>query len=474
MLLDEERLRNERKDRKSWKSRVNGIEETASSNGYPGRSDHDRRRPTKQQSGSNPDQTDDDDVEFRLALEASKNQAEEDKKRQSQNNGTDDDLAKAIKLSQEEEERRQRELEQTNADSLFDDSPAPPQQQQQQQQQQPQLQYQPSQQQLDYKQGQPIDLWGNPIDQQSTGYLNQIYAQPTAQFTGQQFPQPTGFDMQQAMQQQQMQQQQGYMAPLPTTQPAGFNPYATNGGLSPQQTAFLSPGNNNPYANGLQPAQPLQPLPTGSNNPFAPKMNYASQSPPRTGQPTLASLQEQRTQNFSQFQQQPQQQQQPQHPSQAPFGQPSFSSPSTPAPQAQQQQQQRPAKPIDPRHAQLEALLEGGNGLDTYGNTGDLRIPAQHTAPGMFVNSAGLRRGPAPSHPTGAPSNPYLLQNQFAGVPQTTGFGLQPQASRLVPAHTGPAGMNGGYNSSNPFGQPQPQQQPQQHQQQQQQDLIDF
>lgn len=406
-------------------------------------------------------------MEFRLALEASKNQAEEDKKRQSQNNGTDDDLAKAIKLSKEEEERRQREREQTTADSLFDDSPA----QQQPQQQQPQQQYQfaqpppQQQQQLDYQQGQPTDLWGNPIDQQSTGYLNQIYAQPTAQFTGQQFPQPTGFDMQQAMQQQQ--QQQGYMAPLPTTQPTGFNPYATNGGLSPQQTAFLSPGNNNPYANGLKPAQPSQPLPTGSNNPFAPKMSYGTQSPPRTGQPTLASLQEQRTQSFTQFQQQ-------QQPSQAPFGQPSFSSPSTPAPQIQQQQQQRPAKPIDPRHAQLEALLESGNGLDTYGNTGDLRIPAQHTAPGMFVNSAGLRRGPVPAQLTGAPSNPYMQQNQFTGVPQTTGFGLQSQASRLVPAHTGPAGMNGGYNSSNPFGQPLPQQQQPQQQHHQQQDLIDF
>jgi len=399
-----------------------------------------------------------------MAIEASKNQVEEDKKRQSQQNGTDEDLAKAIKLSKEEDERRQRELEQSQADSLFDDVPVQP----AQQQQQPQYQFQ---QQPDYQQGQMVDLWGNPINQQSTGYLNTIYSQPTAQFPGQQYPQPTGFDMQQALQ-----HQQGYMAPLPA-QPTGFNPqnpYVTNGGLSPQQTSFLNPGNNNPYSNGLQPATPLQPLPTGSNNPFAPKMNYGTQSPPRTGPPSLATLQEQRTQTqFNQFQQQ------------SAFGQPSYSTSSTPTPQMQQQhqqqqsafsqptsqiQQQQPSKPQNPQHAQLEALLVSGNGLDTFGNTGDLRIPAQHTAPGMFVNSAGMRRGPMPSQATGAPNNPYLQpQGQFTGVPQTTGFGasLAPQA-RLIPAHTGPAGMNGGYqgNNSNPFGQPQ--------QQQQQHDLIDF
>ncbi|KAF8542278.1 hypothetical protein BDD12DRAFT_803036 [Trichophaea hybrida] len=445
LLLDEERLRNERKDRKSWKSRVHGIEDYASSaDGYPGRSEPERRRPRRH---SNPNPSKDrEEWEIKMAIEASKNQAEEDKKRQSQQSGTDEDLAKAIKLSKEEDERRQRELEQSQADALFDDVPVQP------AQQQPQYQFQP-----DYQQGQ--------------------------MFPGQQYPQPTGFDMQQALQ-----QQQGYMAPLPA-QPTGFNPqnpYVANGsGLSPQQTAFLNPGNNNPYANGLQPAQPLQPLPTGSNNPFAPKMNYGTQTPPRTGPPSLATLQEQRTQTqFNQFQQSsafgqpsystsstptPQMQQQHQQ-QQSAFSQPSFPSVSTTTPQIQQQQQL--SKPQNPQHAQLEALLSSGNGLDTFGNTGDLRIPAQHTAPGIFVNSAGMRRGPMPSQATGAPNNPYLQQGQFTGMPQTTGFvgaSLAPQAaSRLVPAHTGPAGMNGGYqgNNSNPFGQPQ--------QQQQQHDLIDF
>ena len=131
-----------------------------------------------------------------MAIEASKNQAEEDKKRQSKD-ATDDDLAKAIKLSQEEEERRQRELEQSNADSLFDDAPQPqPQPQQQQQQyaypQQQQGMFQPQ----DYQQGQSVDMWGNPVQQQSTGYLNGLYAQNTAQqYPTQQFPQQTGWNM---------------------------------------------------------------------------------------------------------------------------------------------------------------------------------------------------------------------------------------------------------------------------------------
>ena len=466
MLLDEERLRNERKDRKSWKSRVSGIEDSASSNGYQGRLSE-QQRPRRHSNPGPSDRTDEEDLEYKLAIEASKNQAEEDKKKQSQSNATDDDLAKAIRLSKEEAERERAQKEQgkINADSLFDDTPA-------QQPTQP-LQYQQTafQQQPDYQQGQMVDFWGNPMNQQNTGYLNGVYGQPTGQFTNQQqYPQTTGFDMQQAMQQhqqlqlqqQQMQQQQGYGQPM-VAQSTGFaaqNPYANGGNLSPQQTAYLSPGNNNPYANGLQPAQPMQPLPTGSNNPFAPKMSYGTQSPPRNnGQPSLAALQEQRTQtpSFSQFQQQSQQ---------TAFGQrPSLSSPSTPAPTPQQQQ---PTKPVDPRHVQLEALLAGGNGLDTFGNTGDLRIPAQHTAPGMFVNSAGMRRGPMPAQATG--NNPWVQQSQFTGVPQTTGFGtsLQPQQQqRLVPAHTGPAGMNGYQgNSANPFGQPQ--------QQQQNQNLIDF
>ena len=107
--------------------------------------------------------------------------------------------------------------------------------------------------------------------------------------------------------------------------------------------------------------------------------------------------------------------------------------------------------------------------MDTFGNTGDLRIPAQHTAPGTFVNSAwqGLERLNAAQ--TG--SNPFFTQ-QFTGMPQTQyGNGGAP-GGRVMPAQTGPAGaaLGGspfGAQAGNPFGKGQ-------QQQQQSQDLIQF
>ncbi|PWW74527.1 ENTH-domain-containing protein [Tuber magnatum] len=392
LIMDEDRLRNERKDRKSWKSRG---PRTSSS------------------------RQDEEDLEYRLAIEASKNQAEEDKKRSANKQPElDDDLAKAIKLSKEEEELRQRELEQNNADSLFDDA-APTQSQPQTFQP---AGYQPQQ----YQQLDQVDFFGNPVSQtplqqQNTSYLANVYSNPTG-LPQQQFPQPTGFD--------QSQMQFGV---------AHSNSYAPPPSLSPQQTNFIQPGDNNPYANGPA-TQPLQPLPTGSNNPFAPKINSfnAAMALPML---SLDSMRQQQAQTYKQ----------PSFPNQSPQNE----------------------KPINPQHARLESLLASGNdsGLDTYGNVGNLRIPAQHTAPGTFVNSAGTSRTGRTLAAQSTGTNPFFNQ-QFTGVPQSTGFGnsLSPQPNRLLPSHTGPAGMNGygagGFGQQqqpNPyasgFGQPQQKQQ---------------
>ena len=76
---------------------------------------------------------DEDDTEYRLAIEASKNEAEDERRRRAKAMEAaedDEDLARAIRLSKEEEELRKRELEESNAQSLFDDTPvqaAPPQ-----------------------------------------------------------------------------------------------------------------------------------------------------------------------------------------------------------------------------------------------------------------------------------------------------------------------------------------------------------
>ncbi|KAH8730708.1 hypothetical protein GQ44DRAFT_767881 [Phaeosphaeriaceae sp. PMI808] len=450
LIMDEERLRAERSDRKTWKSRVTGIEE------YPGghQGAHDgegsHRRPQEREQRRQR-RTEEEDLEFRLALEASKNEAEEEKKRRDRNTtteGDDDDLAKAIKLSKEEEELRRKELEQTNADLLFGDAPAQP------------TSYQPTGNNQGYQQQGQVDWFGNLMDQnqqqpQNTGFLNNAYSQPTGM---QQQPQQTGFQNgiggYGGFQQQQPtgydqfgNQQQQYLQPQQPLQPqqTSFNmnnPYGQFGGfdqmgqqqqLQQQQQDTLQPGSHNPWA-ANKPQDSLMPQPTGSNNPFA--SSFTRPQPTQTNtQPTLNTLTEQKTQ--TQF-------------NNTSFNPPvSFSTPQpSPFPAAQQAQ---PQKEMDPHAARLNALLATGDGQDTFGNTGNLRIPAQHTAPGTFVNSAGAGLNRVNANATG--NNPFL-NSQFAGMPQQ---------NRIMPAQTGPVGSFGAnpYGNANPFG---GQQQPQQRQ----------
>lgn len=433
LILDEDRLRAERSDRRSWKSRVTGLEEFAPQHAEPA---HGNRRQRERRVAN-----DEEDAEYRLAIEASKYQEEEDrKKRESRQHVTDDDddLQKAIKLSQEEEERRRKELEESNAHSLFDDDPVP-------QQQTSQPQYTGFNQ--GYQQGNPVDFFANPIDQnqpQNTGYMANAYTgfPQQGQPTGFQTNLTTGFGAPMNMdpygQQQNQQQQMAFQQPQPT----GFNPYLQQQPQMPQQSLSspaspeptLQPGSNNPWATHNNQAQALQPTPTGSNNPFA------QFSRPQSARPnpisSLGSLPEQKTLNT--FSSQPQLQQQ----NSFPQAQPAFNP---------------PQKEMSEHENRLNSLLATGDGMDTFGNTGNLRIPAQHTAPGTFVNSAGAGVARINAEATG--NNPFLRQ-QFTGMP-TVNYGAQ------MPAATGPAGLNG--QTNNPFAaHPAPQQQ------QQNQDLIQF
>ncbi|KAI5464759.1 ENTH domain-containing protein [Mariannaea sp. PMI_226] len=431
LILDEERLRAERSDRKSWKSRVTGLEEFAPQHAEPShqRRPRERRMPTEEE-----------DAEYRLAIEASKYQEEEDrKKRESRQNAheDDDDLAKAIKLSQEEDERRRRELEDSNAASLFDDDPI----------QTAQPQYTGFNQ--GYQQGNPVDFFANPIEQnQPAGYIANAYTgyqQPTGfqpNYNSGFGVQQTGIGMDPYGQQQQAQNLQGFQP-----QPTGFNPYLQQQQQQPQQLsstsspspeAGLKPGSNNPWASthNNQAQGAIQPTPTGSNNPFAQHNRPASTKPNPIA--SLAPLPEQKT--LATFNNMPQQQLQ---------AQPSF---------AQSQPMLSPQKEMTEHEARLNSLLGSGDGMDTFGNTGNLRIPAQHTAPGTFVNSAGA--GINRINPDATGSNPFMRQ-QFTGMP-TVSYGGQ------VPAATGPAGMNG-QGTNNPFAFQQ-----QTHPQQQNQDLIQF
>jgi epsin len=453
LIMDEERLRAERADRKSWKSRVTGIEEYPGAHGQGAHNGEGSQRP-RRDPNNRTRRTDEEDLEFRLALEASKNEAEEERKRRERNAGAatdDDDLAKAIKLSKEEEELRRKELEQTNADLLFGEATAQP------------TTYQPTGNNQGYQQQGQVDWFGNLVDQnqqqqqqqpQNTGFLNNAYSQPTgmqAQQTGFQNgfggygggfqQQPTGFDQFGAQQQQQQQQ---FLQPQQTSFNMN-NPYGQFGGggfgeMGQQQPQLqqqqplqeqntLQPGSHNPWASN-KPQEGLMPQPTGSNNPFAQGFNRpkTAQTPQSQRVPSLNTLQEQKTQTQ--------------------FNTPSFNAPAsfgTP-------QEARPQNDMDPHTARLNTLLATGEGQDTFGNVGNLRLPAQHTAPGTFVNSAGAGLNRINANATG--NNPFL-NSQFTGMPQQ---------NRMVPAQTGPVGNFGanpyGGANSNPFGAPQ-QNQPQ-------------
>ncbi|RJE18219.1 hypothetical protein PHISCL_09447 [Aspergillus sclerotialis] len=399
LIMDEDRLRSERSDRKLWKSRVSGLDDFQSYGHEPPPPRRERRR-----------HADDEDAEYRLAIEASKAEAEEEQKRRQKESMAaeeDEDLAKAIKLSREEEELRKRELEESNAQSLFDDLPA--------------AQPQPTGYNQGYQQQGAVDWFGNPINPQqplTTGFLNNQYAQPTG-FTNQPTgmpngytngfqAQPTGFDMNNPY----SQAQNNFLQPQTTLQPqqtafSTNNPYGTDMFSQQQQQpaqqmqqpqeSFPAPGSHNPWAQPNQPtADTLKPMPTGSNNPFA---NRTQIQRPATssGPPSLNTLAEERvTNNF----------QSSTHLNPITNYQPPLAPSKTAQPQIQ--------NPQNPHHAHLNALLATGEGQDTFGNVGDLRIPAQHTAPGTFVNSAGQGLERLRATHTGG-NNPFFTQ-------QPTGF----------------------------------------------------
>ncbi|RAL03775.1 epsin [Aspergillus ibericus CBS 121593] len=415
LILDEDRLRSERSDRKLWKSRVSGLDDQGYGQEPPRRERRERRRPAN----------DDEDAEYRLAIEASKYEAEEERKRRAKEASgaeDDEDLARAIKLSKEEEELRKRELEESNAQSLFDDAPTQV------------AQAQPTGYNQGYQQQSAVDWFGNPINPQqplTTGYLNNQYAQPTG-FQGQMAGMPNGYTN--GFQGQASafdpnpygQPQNNFLQPQATLQPqpTAFNtnnPWGATDVFSQQQQQqqqpqhqqqpqqqhqenFLSAGTNNPWAANT-PADALKPMPTGSNNPFAARTQFQPQPKPAvTGPPSLNALSEERaTTQFNPIAnyQAPQSLAPPQQ---------SFAPPKSASPHMQ-----------DPHRAHLNALLASGEGQDTFGNVGDLRIPSQHTAPGTFVNSAGQGLDRLRATRTG--NNPfYGQQPQQQFVPQQTGF----------------------------------------------------
>ncbi|KAK9473724.1 uncharacterized protein V1510DRAFT_413712 [Dipodascopsis tothii] len=226
-------------------------------------------------------------------------------------------------------------------------------------------------------------------EQSNSSLLYEQFAPAPAAPTDFMYQQQTGYPQQ---------FQQGYYNPMQQqAMPTGFlqNAYASPYGFDMSQQQQQQ----------QQPQQPQQPMPTGSNNPFA---QFSSPKP--AGSPSLsnkASLSQLRAQQ-------------------------------PPAPVAAQ------PTGADAPFAKLNALLATGEGIDTFGNSGELRVPAQHSTTG-FVNSYGIGQR------TGTATNPFMAGqgSQSNLATQPTGYGFQ------QPAPTGSV-------TQPAFGlQQQPQQQPQ-------------
>jgi epsin len=245
----------------------------------------------------------------------------------------DADLEKAMRLSREEDEKRKAAL-QGNQNGLFD---ADPQQRQSV---------------ASLSQCIRADITGR--SDQLIDFNSQPQQQIMPQYTG--APQFNSYNpyaaQQQAQQEEYMRMQQQLemqrQMEAQNQQAAAYQQMLQNQAYM-QQAQFLQP---------QQTAAPLIPQHTsyGSNNPFA---SFAPASPPQQQQqPPLPSFNS--SPNLDAFT------------SQAMSAANSMQRPASQPAQAQPKRSQ-----ADEQHAQLAALLgSGGSGIDTYGNVGNLRLPA--------------------------------------------------------------------------------------------------
>ncbi|KAK5779407.1 epsin PWA37_004282 [Arxiozyma heterogenica] len=354
------------------------------------------------------------DSDLQRAIEESKRTAEEDEKRRQELAKYDDEdpeYLAALQLSKEEQELKElQELQRL---------------QQQQQQQQLQLQ------QTGY-----YDMFGNQISQSEY----QEYQQQ--QQLWEQLQQQQRLAQEQYLQQQQMQQQQEQQLAIQKEQERLFTEQQ-QANLQQQQQAALQ--QQQLWEQQQQQQQQQQPMITGSNNPFAlnnsqptPMTQPTPQIPPQI--PIQQTQQTQQTQPQTTYQSPPQQlyqspvQQSVQSPIQQTIPPPGHLQPqqitthSLP-PQQSQQQLLQPIKTgnqdISNQYSELNNLIAQGTGVDTFGNTGNQRIPAQHTQTGTFINSQGT--GYKQISNDDSKNNPFL-NTQYTGLPS---------ASSMIPSYTG-------------------------------------
>ncbi|CAO3644532.1 unnamed protein product [Cunninghamella echinulata] len=371
LLLDDARLKEERHKRTQMRDRMSAVGDYMNETILNGRHEN------GEQMYERPSYLD-EDTELRKAIEESKRLAQEEAKKRNQG---DEDLAKAIQLSEQEarekEEKQRARLERENEQNLFNtnnnssnntqgfqgfpqnqafSSSANPYTQQQQQFQQQQFQ----QQQWPQNTGMTGLSFSDPIAaqqpmfNQTTGFGNQFqqnnpYQQQQqafpqslqAQMTG--IPQQTQFTGVPSFQTNQLMAQQPQMTGLPSFQTStmtGTNPFGQQ-----QQTQSLIPQQTQQFLS-------LQPQQTGFVTTSTPTISTATTTNGfgQTGSSAFGNNNNNSNNNNN-------------NATDSSTNQLTTSSPAN-------------SKPEDPRYAKLNSLL--GNredGMDTFGNTGNLRIP---------------------------------------------------------------------------------------------------
>ncbi|KAF9381406.1 hypothetical protein CPB97_007790 [Podila verticillata] len=350
LLADDARLKEERRSRNAMRDRMSGR--------APGEDHYGATTPIYDQPGAG-----DDDRELQRALEESRRMARD---MESSRTSEDDDLKKALELSKKEEQDRIKTVEKYNELSLTEDWEAD---------------VKPVNQ---YEQQNNVDFFGNDFgsynnngnnnNNNNVDMFGSINNDP-----GYLQQQPTGFNnpylqfQQQQLQQQQLQQQQMMQQQMLQQQ------------LQQQQQMFLN-SMNNPYQQQLMPQMTGAPN-IGSNNPFS----AFAQKPAITGQPFNSFQNGQNNTNLNTNTNL--------NPNNSnnnnPLGELAFLQNSmTPgSPATSQAQLAAKTNPNDEKYAHLAmALSNRDDGMDTFGNTGQLRIPT-HTSFGL--NRTGTTGGAA-------------------------------------------------------------------------------
>ncbi|WVO13472.1 hypothetical protein L204_101089 [Cryptococcus depauperatus] len=377
LLQDESRLREERRSRGAMRDRMLGNIESSALRGdrdYGG-----PRSPTETRDSPHPkpNRSRNEDDDLRRAIEESKRMSEDEAKRRSLQTQEEDDLKRALRMSEEEAERKRKDQENSTQNALFDDSFNI--QGRNAYTQQPDLFAQQTQQ----MPVQPTGGW--PLVDVGWGQQQQLQPQYTSYnpfFTQmQQQQQQEEYMRQQMALQEQQRQQQEWM----------------------QQQQYLQQQNTSLLA---------QPTGYGSNNPFAPSNGQQSQQPQQTFAP-------QPQQDQSSFLAVPTVNQQSSSP------QPQFQAeqPISLEPQATTRPAALPPqlKTNDAQHGQLASLLARGreDGLDTFGNIGNLRIPVGtqfHNSNRLAMQQTGAQGGLSANNPFGQKQNGQGGQGQQGGL----------------------------------------------------------